>query len=46
MKTNVEILRNLVLWCNSRNEYLNDNKTINQLLKEYFAYCELNNIEP
>jgi|LULY01.1.fsa_nt_gb hypothetical protein len=30
-----EILRDLVLWMNNRSESLNQNKSINQLLREF-----------
>lgn len=37
-KNNADLLRSLVLFLNARNEHLNDNKTIKQLLKEYEDY--------
>ena len=36
--TGAEFLRNLVLWMNSRNEFLNDNKSILSLIAEYRKY--------
>ena len=43
-KNGGKFIRDLVLWLNSRDEYLNDNKTILTLISEYQNY--LKSIEP
>ena len=39
-RNGAKFLRDLVLWLNSRDEYLNDNKTILTLISEYQNYRE------
>jgi hypothetical protein len=39
-KNGAKVLRDLVLWLNDRDEYLNDNKSILTLISEYQKYRE------
>lgn len=43
---NAQLLRNVVAWMDSRDEYLNDNKSYQWLVQEYVDFCKKVGIKP